>query len=119
MLSANDGNYVSLLLTITDSIMQESIQRPSIQDCLRTRRIYDELQSLWYCILMNPDLPQETKKQLQSHCNKWFESTFCPKENIDDPTSKYLLQSIAASIEKGKHCGIHLENQSGNHSCDY
>ena len=97
MLSVQDRNYVNLLLTITEPIMEESIERPLVQDCQRTRRIYDELQSLWFCVLLNPDLNHSTKTRLVSYMSKWHQKPKCPKENADDLDSKFLLQAIATS----------------------
>jgi len=102
MISVNDRNYMHLLLSVTDAIMNESIENLQLQACQRTKRIYDELQSLWYCVFLNPNLDSTTRNQLESYLAQWFAKKACPKENNDDPKSMYLLQSVTSSIAQEK-----------------
>ncbi|XP_057297984.1 zinc finger SWIM domain-containing protein 6-like [Hydractinia symbiolongicarpus] len=97
MISASDRNYINLLIAVTDSIMNESVQRTDVQDCQRIRRIYDELQSLWYCVMLNPNLTGNTKNRLAKYIKEWAQKPSCPRENIDDVTSPNLLQAVIDS----------------------
>ena len=94
MLAAKDSNYLNLLTAVTDAILAESISKPQIQVCHRVQRIYDELQSLWFCVFLNPNLLSSTKNKLSAYLNKYFESKSCPTENYDDKQSKKLLQAV-------------------------
>lgn len=102
MISAYDDNYVSLLISITDSIMKESKNNEEIQRFQRTRRIFDELQSLWFCVMLNPTLTKDTRVCLEHYLSQWYGNKSCPRENKDDPISRNILESVQESITKSK-----------------
>ncbi|XP_002153837.3 zinc finger SWIM domain-containing protein 6 [Hydra vulgaris] len=118
MLAAKDSNYLNLLTAVTDAILEESINKPQIQVCHRVQRIYDELQSLWFCVFLNPNLPNSIKNKLRTYLYKYFECDLCPTENYDDKHSKKLLQEVvncdnskddlfilASTVESLRLCG--------------
>lgn len=104
MLSAKDCNYINLLLTITDTIMEVSCDQPSLQSCSHVRKIYDELQALWMCIMSNQHMTTDTKQKLKSYLTKLGESpsSSYPKENGDNPKSRNLLKAALQEKIKGK-----------------
>ena len=100
MLSVNDNNCINLLLVITDTILESSCEQSSLQSCSHVRKIYDELQALWMCVMANSDMSMETRRKLETYlCNKVSKessltitsSVGFPKENGDDPSSENLL----------------------------
>lgn len=106
MLSVKDCNYINLLLTITDTIMEVSCDQPSLQSCSHVRKIYDELQALWMCIMSNQYMTTDTKQKLKSYLTRLRESSSStssyPKENGDDPKSRNLLQAALQENTQGK-----------------
>ena len=119
MISAYDDNYVSLLISITDSIMNESKNNEEIQRFQRTRRIFDELQSLWFCVMLNPTLTKDTSVCLENYLSQWYGNKSCPKENKDDPTSKNILESVQESITKSKMDTYLIFKFAGQQRCIY
>lgn len=103
MLSVKDGNFVHLLVAITDTIMEISTEDDNVQSWTHTRKIYDELESLWSCVMASPHLNLSTKEKLKSDLNRYKESTSCPLENGDDSSSGYLLQSLNTEIIQGEY----------------
>lgn len=103
MLSVKDGNFVHLLIAITDTIMEISGEEDNVQSWTHTRKIYDELESLWSCVMASPHLTTSTKQKLKMNLNKYKKSPFCPLENGDDSSSGYLLQSLNTEHLQGRY----------------
>ena len=107
MLSVKDCNYINLLLIITDTIMEVSCDQPSLQSCSHVRKIYDELQALWMCIMSNRQMTPNTRQKLKSYLSKLGQSSSSksssyPRENGDDPKSGNLLQAVLKENFQGK-----------------
>ncbi|XP_066920713.1 zinc finger SWIM domain-containing protein 4-like isoform X2 [Clytia hemisphaerica] len=92
MLSVRDNNFINLLLAITDTILDISCEQPEVQTWPHVRKIYDELQALWMCIMSDHDMTMDTRQRLMKYLKKVRESPSFPRENGDDPKSGYLLE---------------------------
>lgn len=94
MLSVNDGNFVNLLTSITETILEISTSQPSVQPWSHVRKIYDELQALWMCIMASPLMESQLKTKLTTFLRELRLLPSYPRENGDDPASQYLLESV-------------------------
>ena len=102
MLSVRDNNFINLLLAITDTILDISCGQPEVQTWPHVRKIYDELQGLWMCIMSDHAMTMDTRQRLKIYLKKVRESPSFPRENGDDPRSEYLLEPCLKENSKGR-----------------
>ena len=117
MVSANDSNYVNLLIAVTDAIMSEFAATASHQLNSRARKQCDSLVSLWISVLLNNGLKEDDRALLVEHITEWKGMEHCPKENADDSLSKRNIFDIVgeaccptASDNEGKYI-THLDKR--------
>jgi len=117
MLSVRDDNFTNLLLTITDAIMETSTSQPQIQSLSHVRKIYDELQALWMCIMSSEHMAAPLKEKLKSFLVNLNQLPSYPREKAEDVKSEHLLQPALHVEEKGNFNTLlaHL----GSHETDF
>ena len=104
MLSVQDRNFLHLLITVTDTIFEISTELQDVQSWTHARKIYDELVSLWSCVMVSPHLTSSIELEMKSAIGRYRELTSCPLKNGDDSKSGYLLDDLCS----GKKSGIYL-----------
>ncbi|XP_066143681.1 zinc finger SWIM domain-containing protein 5-like isoform X1 [Euwallacea fornicatus] len=87
MLRAQDSNGARMLTLITEQFLQDprlqlwkSQGTPMTDKC---RQLWDQLGSLWVCIVLNPGCTPLEKTQWEEQLNKWIRMDVCPPEDPD------------------------------------
>lgn len=87
MLRAQDSNGARMLTLITEQFLSDPRLQmwrnqgtPMTDKC---RQLWDQLGSLWVCIVLNPNCTQHEKQQWKSLLEKWSVIDVCPPEDPD------------------------------------
>ncbi|KAG5889744.1 hypothetical protein JTB14_018966 [Gonioctena quinquepunctata] len=87
MLRAQDSNGARMLTLITEQFLSDPRLQmwrnqgtPMTDKC---RQLWDQLGSLWVCIVLNPNCNQHEKQQWKSLLEKWTVIDVCPPEDPD------------------------------------
>ncbi|XP_050297456.1 zinc finger SWIM domain-containing protein 5-like isoform X2 [Anthonomus grandis grandis] len=87
MLRAQDSNGARMLTLITDQFLQDPrLQLWKTQGTPMTdkcRQLWDQLGSLWVCIVLNPGCAPMEKVQWEVQLSKWVRVDVCPPEDPD------------------------------------
>lgn len=87
MLRAQDSNGARMLTLITEQFLQDPrLQLWKTQGTPMTdkcRQLWDQLGSLWVCIVLNPDCVAQEKTQWETQLGKWVRVDVCPPEDPD------------------------------------
>ncbi|XP_049825387.1 zinc finger SWIM domain-containing protein 5 [Aethina tumida] len=95
MLRAQDSNGARILTLITEQFLSDPRLQmwrnqgtPMTDKC---RQLWDQLGSLWVCIVLNPNCTQHEKQQWKVLLEKWAVIDVCPPEDPD-----YRLQQAGS-----------------------
>ncbi|GJQ79140.1 hypothetical protein Trydic_g5393 [Trypoxylus dichotomus] len=87
MLRAQDSNGARMLTLITEQFLSDPRLQlwknqgtPMTDKC---RQLWDQLGSLWVCIVLNPNCTQHEKQQWKTLLEKWTRIDVCPPEDPD------------------------------------
>lgn len=87
MLRAQDSNGARMLTLITEQFLSDPRLQmwrnqgtPMTDKC---RQLWDQLGSLWVCIVLNPNCTQHEKQQWKQLLEKWTVIDVCPPEDPD------------------------------------
>ncbi|KAJ8960370.1 hypothetical protein NQ317_013980, partial [Molorchus minor] len=87
MLRAQDSNGARMLTLITEQFLSDPRLQmwrnqgtPMTDKC---RQLWDQLGSLWVCIVLNPNCTQHEKQQWKMLLEKWTVIDVCPPEDPD------------------------------------
>ncbi|KAK9891200.1 hypothetical protein WA026_013513 [Henosepilachna vigintioctopunctata] len=87
MLRAQDSNGARMLTLITEQFLSDprlqlwrSQGTPMVDKC---RQLWDQLGSLWVCIVLNPNCTNHEKMQWKALLEKWTRVDVCPPEDPD------------------------------------
>jgi hypothetical protein len=87
MLRAQDSNGARMLTLITEQFLSDPRLQmwrnqgtPMTDKC---RQLWDQLGSLWVCIVLNPNCTQHEKQQWKLLLEKWTLIDVCPPEDPD------------------------------------
>lgn len=87
MLRAQDSNGARMLTLITEQFLSDPRLQmwrnqgtPMTDKC---RQLWDQLGSLWVCIVLNPNCTQHEKHQWKLLLEKWTLIDVCPPEDPD------------------------------------
>ncbi|CAG9766418.1 unnamed protein product [Ceutorhynchus assimilis] len=87
MLRAQDSNGARMLTLITEQFLQDprlqlwkSQGTPMTDKC---RQLWDQLGSLWVCIVLSPGCASLEKIQWETQLSKWVQVDVCPPEDPD------------------------------------
>ncbi|KAJ8925672.1 hypothetical protein NQ315_009518 [Exocentrus adspersus] len=87
MLRAQDSNGARMLTLITEQFLSDPRLQmwrnqgtPMTDKC---RQLWDQLGSLWVCIVLNPNCTQHEKHQWKALLEKWTVVDVCPPEDPD------------------------------------
>ncbi|XP_065337234.1 zinc finger SWIM domain-containing protein 4-like [Cloeon dipterum] len=87
MLRAGDSNGARMLTLITEQFLADPrlpmwrTQSSSMSD--KCRQLWDQLGTLWVCIMLNPHATQQEKQQWRDMLAKWAQMEACPREDHD------------------------------------
>lgn len=87
MLRAQDSNGARMLTLITEQFLSDPrlqlwrIQGQAMTD--KCRQLWDQLGSLWVCIVLNPNCTNHEKHQWKQLLEKWTHIDVCPPEDPD------------------------------------
>ncbi|XP_044744822.1 zinc finger SWIM domain-containing protein 4-like isoform X1 [Coccinella septempunctata] len=87
MLRAQDSNGARMLTLITEQFLSDPRLQmwknqgtPMTDKC---RQLWDQLGSLWVCIVLNPNCTNNEKQQWKTLLEKWTRIDVCPPEDPD------------------------------------
>ncbi|KAL1501209.1 hypothetical protein ABEB36_006581 [Hypothenemus hampei] len=87
MIRVQDSNGARMLKLITEQFLQDPrLQLWKTQGSPMTdkcRQLWDQLGSLWVCIVLNPDCSNAEKSQWEEQLGKWVAIDVCPPEDPD------------------------------------
>lgn len=103
MLRAQDSNGARMLTLITEQFLSDPRLQmwknqgtPMTDKC---RQLWDQLGSLWVCIVLNPNCTHHEKHQWKNLLEKWTHIDVCPPEDPDYRLHQQNAQRDTVSCE--------------------
>ncbi|KAK2170592.1 hypothetical protein NP493_1146g00007 [Ridgeia piscesae] len=106
MLRVQDSNGARMLTLITDEFLADprlhvwrTQATPMTDKC---RQLWDELGSLWVCVVLNPKCSSTEKQCWQKMLKRWALLDVCPLEDADSTVVQLTINIVAAAKPRSR-----------------